>query len=107
MNLFGFIDVDAEHMPQFMDLNALAHETVFTALLAGGAVVQHYPLWSDAPSPDWLDVHFQEHLSWSVELSLALPPDLSVLDMENEQAVRAWLANHYLHHLVVSQVMGI
>lgn len=100
-------DVTKENAAVFFDENALAHETVFNTLLATGVVVQHYPMWTDDAGADWQQVHYQEHLSWSVELGVALPPDLNIVDFDNAQARQSWVYEHALHHQLVAEVLGI
>lgn len=108
MNPSFFPDASApEQMADFLDTNALVHETVFGALLTQGIVTQHYPLWIDKPDESWIDVHYREHLAWSSALNIGSPPDLGAVDFQNETAVQAWLVTHALHHELVSLALGL
>lgn|SRR3990172_12190482 len=107
MDLTQFIDFDPSAASAFFDLNALAHETIFTALLASGVVLEHYPMWTDRVSPDWLEIHYREHQAWSSALNLAAPPDLGMVDFETDASRQAWLQNHYLHHARVAQALSL
>lgn len=103
----SLIDVKRDTFPEFMDRNALLHETVFNTLLSAGVITAHYPLWEHEPSADWLEIHYREHLAWSVELNLPTPPDLGSLDIKNSTAVNTWLYNHAQHHDLVSQALKL
>lgn len=107
MDFSPFIDITPENAPQFFAVNAMAHETVFTALLSQGVVVPHYPLWVDALDRTWLDVHYEEHLSWSRQLAIPLPPDLSEVDFDDASATRQWAIEHLLHHQLVALEMDL
>lgn len=91
----------------FFDANAIAHETIFVTLLGNGVTIQHYPMWTDEPTDDWQQVHYHEHLSWSVELGVPLPPDISGIDFEDAAARQNWLYEHAQHHELVAQALGI
>lgn len=103
----ALLDVTEATLPQMLDVNALLHETVFTALLNTGVIVPHYPLWIDRPDEGWLEVHYREHQSWSNALNLGTPPDLGTLDIQDEQQFQQWLVNHAGHHTIVSQALGL
>lgn len=106
MNL-ALLEVDRDDTQTFFDVNALAHETIFGELLRGGIVLDHYPLWTSEATPDWLDIHYREHLAWSVELALPLPPDLTAVDFDDDQAREQWRYVHALHHQLVAQDLGV
>lgn len=100
-------EVDREDVQTFLDVNAIAHETIFGEFLRGGIVLEHYPLWTPELSQDWLDIHYREHLAWSVELGLPLPPDLSAVDFNDEPAFESWVYLHALQHQLVANALGV
>src|SRR5258708_37048172 len=111
MNLTGFVDVsidDEDSMLEFLDLNALAHETIFTALLSTGVITDHYPIWTDGKiDRDWLLVHAAEHRAWSQALNLSNPPDIDEVDPEDQGQMSDWLQTHALHHQIVNEALGL
>lgn len=111
MNLAGFNDVDLkseESRREFLDLNAITHETVFQALLGQGTVTPHYPIFTMAEVPDdWLKVHYEEHIAWSIALGLDSPPDLQDVDLKDPQQAEDWMNNHALHHNLVAITLGL
>lgn len=112
MNLTSFTDVDVKNedsMREFLDLNAISHETIYNTLLGQlGVKIDHYPLWTmGGTDQDWLLIHDQEHKSISAVLSLGTPVDLDQVDFNNKSEVEDWLNNHALAHDQISQVLGI
>lgn len=111
MNLTGFVDVnikDENSMIEFLDLNALAHETIFTALLDLDFPTEHYPLWSDGKmNQDWLLTHAAEHRAWSSALSLNNAPDLDAVEPTDPDQMADWLNDHALHHQIVNEALGL
>ena len=95
-------------MREFLDMNALAHQTVHNALLDNQIAVDQYPLWTMAGvDKDWLLVHAIEHKAWSVALSLSNPPDLDSVDFNDKAQTEDWLNNHALHHTQVALALGL
>lgn len=111
MNLTSLTDVDfksEEAMREFLDANALAHETIFNTILATGVVMEHYPLWTmGGADQDWLLVHDSEHRAIANALSLGLPPDLAEVDFQDERAAQDWFNNHALQHDLINQTLGL
>lgn len=110
MDLTTFIDVDPqdpESFGQFLDMNALAHQTVHNALLQSGVVAEQYPMWTDDADHDWREIHYAEHITWNVALGITTPPDLVEVDFENEDSASDWLNNHSALHLLVNQALSL
>lgn len=111
MDLNGFIDIDLKNEEQyreFLDLNAIAHQTIHNTLLEAGFVVAQYPLYTMAGiDKDWLLVHASEHRAWSSVLSLGDPPDIDSANFDDQRAMDDWLTNHALHHSLVAQTLGL
>lgn len=111
MNLTGFVDIDFKNegeYREFLDLNALAHQTVHNTLLQVFQItVEQYPLFTMAGiDKDWLMVHAAEHTAWANALGLNIPPDLDAVDFDNKQEMEDWLNNHALAHTQVSIAIG-
>lgn len=110
MNLSTFVDVNTQdplQMGEFLDFNAMAHETTYGALLLNGVIVEHYPMFTDDAGEDWKQIHYAEHLAWSDALTLGLPPDLSLVDLQDPLQANDWLTLHAAHHLLVNQSLGL
>lgn len=111
MNLAGFIDIDVENkdaLSEFMDINALAHETIFTSILEAGVVVDHYPLTTDGKMNfDWLLTHATEHRAFSEVLGLNNAPDLDAVDPDDKAQMADWFNDHALHHQLVDEALGL
>ena len=110
MNIIGFTDVnpqDPESFALFLDMNDLAHEAVFGALLGKGLVMSHYPMHTDTADTDWLESHNQEHQSWSTALNVSPPSNLSIVDFGNQVSAKAWLNAHARHHSLISGALGL
>lgn len=112
MNLSAFNDVDPQDegsMREFLDANALAHETIYNTLLGvNGVVINHYPLWApDGPDDDWLQIHDAEHKAIAVALGFGTPPDLDAVDFESAGAAQDWFNNHALQHSLIAITMNI
>ena len=110
MNIQSFADVDVknkESLQEFLDLNSMAHETIYDMILAGGKVSEHYPLFTDEMSNDWLQIHAQAHKDESIAMGLQPVIGLDNLDIQNEEMLADWLNNHYLDHEYKAQVLGL
>lgn len=112
MNLTSFTDVDAkdEHsMREFLDANAIAHETIYNTLLGvNGVAIEHYPLWAPRGiDNDWLQTHAREHQAIADTLSLALPVDLDQVSVEDESQFYDWVANHADAHRQINDALGL
>ena len=111
MNLTSFTDIiphDDDSMRDFLDANALAHETIFTALLLQGVVITHYPLWGpQGPDEDWVHTHASEHQAIADTLTLSVPVDIDEVDFKNPAAAEDWFNNHYLAHQQINEALGL
>ena len=112
MNLISFTDVDTTNrdaLREFIDLNAMVHETIFNTLLGTFQImIEHYPLWSQkVDDKDWLLVHDKEHKAISDALNLGVPPDLNTVDFNDREQASEWLQNHYLLHQQINLVLGL
>lgn len=112
MNITQFYDVDLQNREatqEFIDLNAVDHETIYNALLSQNQIViDHYPLWSpDGVTDDWLFLHAREHNSISFALLLSAPVDLDTLDTKDAEASNFWMQNHLLAHQLIIQSLGL
>ena len=96
-----------ESTQEFLDINAIEHQTVHNVLLEQGFAVAQYPLFATDINKDWLLVHAAEHRVWSNVLGLPNPPDLDSVDFENEVGAADWFNSHELHHLLVSFALGL
>ena len=95
-------------MREFLDANALAHETIFNTLLSTGVVITHYPLWGpQGPDEDWLHTHGSEHQAIAGALALPLPVDIDEVDFKNESQAQAWFENHALAHQLINETLGL
>lgn len=111
MNLNFINDLDLENpaaVAEFIDLNALAHEQVFEALLRQGIVTEHYPLWTSGEmDQDWMTNNAKELTEWGAALNIPVPMDVSTVDLENEGQMRDWLNSNASFLSQVSQTLGI
>lgn len=111
MDLLPFTDVQMdseESRREFLDLNALTHETVFQTLLGLGIITDHYPLFTMAGSvQDWLETHGAEHTAWASALGLPTPPDLVTVDLNDPSQAEDWLNNHALAHNLIALTLGL
>ena len=93
---------------EFLDLNALDHETIYNTLLGLGFTVEHYPLWLDGkPSHDWLFLHDRMHQAECSVLGLPTPPDLVDVNFDDPGQADDWFNNHELLHTLETQALGI
>lgn len=105
MDLSAFTNFDRNDPAQlrlFLDLNALAHDSTLQAMTT---VVDHFPLFGE-PTEDWALRHDREHRDIAAALSIAAPPDLSVVDF-SKQTSEDWLLYHKQHHDLINQTLGI
>ncbi len=93
---------DPDHVSLFLDLNYLAHEATVQAMTS---VVDHRPLFGE-PDPAWAFDHDREHRAIAAALSIAAPPDLSVVDFADDSS-EDWLLYHSRHHDLINQALGI
>jgi hypothetical protein len=111
MNLTSFVDVDVkreESMREFLDFNALSHETINNTLLSQGIVTEHYPLWTMAGADrDWALVHAQEHRAIANVLGLSLPVGLDFVDFNRQESANSWFENHALAHQDIDNALGL
>lgn len=111
MSILPLIDIDIESpdsLAEFLDVNALAHETIFTAILDSGVVTDHYPLWTNGTiDPDWLQTHAAEHEAWSAVLGLSNVVELDQVDPEDPAQMADWFNDHALHHQRVNEALGL
>lgn len=110
MDLTLFVDADPRNPQQwseFLDLNALAHQTTHNALLEQGVTVEQYPMWTNEAGNNWLNIHYAEHLAWNNALTLGTPPDLETVDLHDPFQVADWLTNHTALHALVNEELGL
>lgn len=111
MNLISFTDFDTTNpaaVKEFVDLNAMAHETIYNTLTGTlGITIEHYPLFSGDDDQNWAFVHDKEHKAISDALNLGLPPDLSTVNWKDVEESSDWLQDHYLMHQQIAQILGI
>lgn len=112
MNISSFQDFDMENagsMIQFLDINALAHETIYGALMEQLQVVsEHYPLFTTGGiTEDWLTLHDSVHQSIARALGLSVPVDLDTLDVKNRAQADDWKQNHTLAHQQIEQALNL
>ena len=99
MNLIGFADVtpdDPASVHEFLDMNALAHQTIHNALLEQGSVTPQWPLTYDTLDHDFLQLNAAECRAWASVLSLSLPANISTVDPEDGGAMRDWFNDYEL-----------
>lgn len=95
-------------MREFLDLNALAHETIYNTMLATGTIITHYPLWAPLGiDDDFLSTHNAEHKEIANVLGLPLPPDLDQVDIQDQVSASDWFENHALLHSLIAAALGI
>jgi hypothetical protein len=110
MNLLQFNDFDInnhESMREFLDLNAMAHETIFQALLDMGIAIEHYPLQTENMTTDWLLTHNQVHTSEAIAMGIDQPTNLDSVDPADVEQMADWLNNHALDHQYKAQALGL
>jgi hypothetical protein len=111
MNILGLTDLDIgnpESLREFFDMNTIAHEEIFGALLESGIIIEHYPLDADPTDyHDWAFVHDKMHRAEADALGLAGTVDLSQIDFGNAEQASAWAQDHYLLHQLEAQALGI
>ena len=110
MNIIGFADVDfhnEESVKEFIDLNSMAHETIFDRILSKGKISEHVPLFTDEISPDWLMTHAQAHKDESIAMGLAPTVGLDTLYLDSPEQVGDWISSHYLDHQYKALFLGL
>jgi hypothetical protein len=112
MNLSSMQDFDMQNagaLVQFLDMNALSHETIYGALMEQFQTVsEHYPLFTTGGiTEDWLNLHAQVHTSIATVLGLALPVDLDTLDAKDRAQAEDWQQNHTFAHQQIEQALGL
>jgi hypothetical protein len=112
MNLSSLQDFDMQNagaLVQFLDLNDLAHETIYGALMEQLQVVSaHYPLFTTGGiTEDWLNLHAEVHASIATALGLPLPVDLDTLDPKDSAQAADWQQNHTFAHQRIEQALGL
>lgn len=110
MSLIAFSSVpfgNAQALREFLDLNAIEHDSVNDAIFDSGQEVDAMPLIADRPNQDWQFIHEEQHRQWSIALNLAQPPDLSGIDFANPVQFDDWIAAHAQHHSLVRSALGL
>ena len=112
MNLSSMQDFDMQNagaLVQFLDMNDLAHETIYGALMEQiQTVSEHYPLFTTGGiTEDWLNLHAQVHASIAVTLGLSLPVDLDTLDVKDRAQAEDWQQNHTFAHQQIEQALNL
>ena len=93
---------------EFLDLNALDHNTIHNTLLGLGFTTEQFPLWLEGkPGPDWLFIHDRMHKAECIALGLPTPPDLVDVNFDDAQQSEDWFNNHSLLHSLETQALGI
>lgn len=98
---FLFDRKDEAQLRLFLDLNAIAHESIVQGLTT---VIDHSPMFG-APDQDWAFRHDREHRAIAAALGITAPPDLSVVDFANDSS-EDWLLYHKQHHDLISLAQG-
>lgn len=112
MNLSPLTDVefgDEDAFREMLDYNALAHETIFRALMETGVVISHYPLFTfGGEDEQWRLVHADEHRAIAVALGISGPPtSLEDVDFRDSNQYDGWIADHAAHHNQIASALGL
>jgi len=99
--------VDPASVHEFLDYNALAHQSIHSALLERGFVTSQFPLTYDAIDHDFLRTNAAECRDWADAIGLGLPPDLSTVDPDNRSEMLDWLNNYQNFMTQVSFALGL
>jgi len=102
LSAFLFDPDDDGQLALFGDLNYLAHESIVSAL---STVIDHRPLFGEMDAA-WAFEHDREHRAIATALGIAAPPDLSVVDFEDDSA-ETWLLYHKQHHDLINLALGL
>lgn len=99
MNLFTIADVDPKDpasVHEFLDNNALAHQSIHNALLEQGFVTPQWPLTYEAIDHDFLELNAAECRAWAGVLNLTVPANISTVDPEDAAAMADWFNDYQL-----------
>jgi hypothetical protein len=112
VNLSALQDVefgDEEALREMLDFNALAHETIFGALLDTGVIIPHYPLFTMAgEDQDWRLVHAAEHRAIADALAISGPStSFEDVNFHNQEEYDGWVSDHAAHHSLIAEALGI
>ncbi len=106
-HLLAFYNIsnDRSELWQWMFSHAQEHENIYASILSTGYVITHYPLDDKAVTTDWLDNHYQEHLSVAQKLNLSTGYDLRGLDMKSSESMGLWNEAHIQYHTDIANAL--
>lgn len=109
MSLYSTIPFgDESAMKDFLLSNSQSHSQVADALEKMGSPVSISPIADTGDNMEtWLDLHNQIHQNEFLQLGLVGLPDLSDVDLKNEQEFHDWNELHVLAHQTVNQYLGL
>ena len=111
VNLLPASDAPFGNEEAFMDFlgqNEISHQGIADALARNlGSTVAPLPT-VDGPSvsEDWLNDHWQRHISECLPLGIIVP-DLSSVDLKNENEYLDWMSLHGALHVLQNAALGI
>ena len=100
-----FGNVDAFN--DFLGVHDIAHQTIARFLASAGRPLNSVPL-ADTPvdNPDWMLDHYQIHVSIGSAIRQSVP-DLSSVDLTNEEQYRDWMLIHADLHEQINYALRI
>lgn len=91
----------------FLGQNEIAHITYGRFLADRAYLVSALPpLGNPLETPDWLADHWQRHTDECTTLGISVP-DLSVVDLRNEEQYLDWMLLHAQLHEAQNLALGI
>lgn len=110
MNIGASVDAPFGNDEAFLDFlgqNEIAHVAFGDALARRGHLVSTPPpIGNPKETSDWLNDHWQRHRDECATLGIAVP-DLSVVDLEQEDQYLDWMLLHANLHARQNLALGI
>ena len=98
---------NSEAFLDFLGQNELAHQSIGAALARRGYLVSSPPpIGNPLETTDWLADHWQRHRDECAPLGIGVP-DLSVVDLRQEDQYKDWMLLHGQLHTQQNSVLGI
>lgn len=110
MDMMTFVDTpfgDQDAFKDFLFNNSRAHHDVATKLEQMGHSIDAYPLTDMSDENDWKEIHNQTHQQEFSLLGLIGLPDLSEVDLKDEQQYDDWMQAHADAHFAVNTALGL
>jgi hypothetical protein len=106
---FSYADKDSWH--DFMLVNATAHTNYNTSLELLGKQIADYPIADIGETKeaeyDWLQTHYLMHKALTAALGLPDLPDLTDVEMHDDDQFNSWLQQHMQQHQLIDSALNL